>query len=123
MCEPRKPAPPLIRQVLTAPLVRAKPLRRRGYPRLACLSASGEPRVSGPTPCEPPASDTPTAHMSAANHAAGELLWTPSAERIERSRMTAYMRWLADERGVEVAGYEELWRWSVDHVEDFWRSI
>jgi len=56
-------------------------------------------------------------------HAQSELLWTPSQERIERSNMTAYARWLAEERGVETAGYQELWRWSVDNLEDFWRSI
>jgi acetoacetyl-CoA synthetase len=52
-----------------------------------------------------------------------EMLWEPSAEAIERSAMTRYMRWLADERGVEAADYESLWRWSVENVEDFWASI
>ena len=28
--------------------------------------------------------------------------------------MTRYMRWLADERGLEFGDYEALWRWSVD---------
>ncbi len=37
--------------------------------------------------------------------------------------MTRYMRWLAAERGVELDGYDELWRWSVDELEDFWASI
>src|SRR5688572_16701351 len=53
----------------------------------------------------------------------GEKLWEPSAEAIERSQMTAYMRWLAEERSVEVSDYESLWRWSVDELEDFWRTI
>jgi acetoacetyl-CoA synthetase len=44
-------------------------------------------------------------------------------EAIERSQMTRYMRWLADEREVSVDSYEELWRWSVENVEDFWQSI
>jgi acetoacetyl-CoA synthetase len=50
-------------------------------------------------------------------------LWEPSPEAIERSRMTAYMRWLAAERGIDAGDYESLWRWSVDELEDFWRSI
>src|SRR4051812_20959572 len=33
------------------------------------------------------------------------------------------MRWLADERGVDVATYADLWRWSVDDLERFWSSI
>ena len=53
----------------------------------------------------------------------GELLWEPSAESVERSQMTAFMRWLAAERGVEADDYDALWRWSVDRLEDFWASI
>ena len=52
-----------------------------------------------------------------------EKLWEPSAELIERSRMTEYMRWLEAERGLSFDGYEELWRWSVDDIEAFWASI
>jgi acetoacetyl-CoA synthetase len=54
---------------------------------------------------------------------AAEMLWEPSAEMVERSRLTEFMRWLAAERGREFGGYEELWRWSVDDLEGFWRSI
>ena len=53
----------------------------------------------------------------------GELLWEPSAESVERSTMTRYMRWLADERGLEFGDYESLWRWSASVIEDFWASI
>jgi acetoacetyl-CoA synthetase len=52
-----------------------------------------------------------------------ELLWEPSAETVERARLTAFTRWLAEERGLELDGYEELWRWSVDDLEGFWRAI
>ncbi len=56
--------------------------------------------------------------------ATGELLWTPSAEAIERSNLTAYMRWVEAERGLRFDGdYHALWRWSVDQLEDFWQSI
>jgi len=53
----------------------------------------------------------------------GELLWEPSAESVERSTMTRYMRWLADERDLEFGDYESLWRWSASEIEDFWASI
>jgi acetoacetyl-CoA synthetase len=53
----------------------------------------------------------------------GEKLWEPSAEAVEGSAMTAYMRWLAAERGVEAADYRRLWEWSVEELEDFWRSL
>ena len=52
-----------------------------------------------------------------------EVLWTPSRERIERAAVTRFQRWLETERGVATGSYEELWRWSVDDVEGFWRSI
>lgn len=31
--------------------------------------------------------------------------------------------WLQSERGVALADYESLHRWSVDHVEDFWQAV
>jgi acetoacetyl-CoA synthetase len=54
---------------------------------------------------------------------APEPLWEPSAELIERSRLSEYMRWLAAERGLAFADYEALWRWSVDDLDAFWASI
>ena len=51
------------------------------------------------------------------------MLWEPSAEVVERSRLTGFMRWLAAERGLEFDGYEALWRWSVDDLEGFWAAI
>ena len=48
-----------------------------------------------------------------------ELLWTPSAETIERSRLTAFARAV----GLEGASYDELWRWSVTDLEGFWAAI
>jgi acetoacetyl-CoA synthetase len=48
-----------------------------------------------------------------------ELLWTPSADAIERSRLTEFARAV----GHEGASYEELWDWSVTDVEAFWSAI
>jgi acetoacetyl-CoA synthetase len=50
-------------------------------------------------------------------------LWTPSPEDCERAEMTRFMRWAGERRGRPFAGYNELWRWSVDELEDFWASI
>jgi acetoacetyl-CoA synthetase len=55
--------------------------------------------------------------------ARGELLWEPSAESVERSTMTRYMRWLAESRGRAFDDYESLWRWSATDIENFWASI
>jgi len=55
--------------------------------------------------------------------AEGELLWEPSAELVERSRLTEFMRWLEAERGLAYDGYPELWQWSVDDLDGFWSAI
>jgi len=55
--------------------------------------------------------------------AEGELLWEPSAELVERSRLTEFMRWLEAERGLAFDGYQELWQWSVDDLDGFWSAI
>ncbi len=55
--------------------------------------------------------------------AAPEPLWEPSAQLVERSRLTAFTRWLAAERELEFADYDALWQWSVDDLDGFWRAI
>ena len=50
-------------------------------------------------------------------------LWEPSAAFAQRTRLRAYMDWLAAYHGVEVDDYDALWRWSVGDVEAFWSSI
>ena len=52
-----------------------------------------------------------------------EVLWAPAAEMVERSQLTAYMRWLAEERHLHFEDYHALWRWSVTEIEEFWRTI
>src|SRR4051795_13342017 len=46
------------------------------------------------------------------------VLWTPSPARIERARITSF----AQSRGLPEE-YDALWRWSVEHLEDFWAAI
>ena len=53
----------------------------------------------------------------------GDLLWSPSEERKSQANITRYMAWLRESRGLDVATYDELWRWSVDELEAFWASI
>jgi acetoacetyl-CoA synthetase len=53
------------------------------------------------------------------------ILWRPTEEQIEEATLTRFARWLARERGVDVEAddYAALWRWSTEHVEDFWAAI
>ena len=41
----------------------------------------------------------------------------------QRAEMTRFMRWAGERRGRAFADYDELWRWSVDELEDFWAAI
>ncbi|MBO0822694.1 MAG: acetoacetate--CoA ligase, partial [Actinobacteria bacterium] len=52
----------------------------------------------------------------------GNVLWTPSAERVAGANITAFQAWLAD-RGHRFDSYEALWHWSVTDLEGFWQAI
>jgi acetoacetyl-CoA synthase len=54
---------------------------------------------------------------------AGDLLWTPSPGRVAEANITAFMTWLNRTRGLEFAGYPQLWEWSVTELEGFWQAI
>ncbi|MEH7483167.1 acetoacetate--CoA ligase [Neobacillus drentensis] len=53
----------------------------------------------------------------------GTLMWEPSAEMKEKAQLTAYIKWLKEKKDKDFANYDELWRWSVDELENFWESI
>jgi acetoacetyl-CoA synthetase len=53
----------------------------------------------------------------------GDLLWTPSAERVAGANLTAFTSWLAAERGLRFDDYNALWRWSVEDLEAFWQAV
>jgi acetoacetyl-CoA synthetase len=53
----------------------------------------------------------------------GTLLWEPSTQMKEQANLTRYMRWLAQKKGLHFTENEELWVWSVEHLEDFWASL
>ena len=38
-------------------------------------------------------------------------------------RITVFERWLADRHGLHFSRYEDLWRWSVNDLNAFWRAI
>lgn len=51
----------------------------------------------------------------------GDLLWSPSPERIARANVTGFARH-AGRDGAE-ADPGELWRWSVEQPEEFWEQL
>jgi acetoacetyl-CoA synthetase len=55
--------------------------------------------------------------------AQGDVLWTPPPDARERYVVGRYLGWLERERGLSLAGYDDLWRWSVSDLEGFWSSV
>jgi acetoacetyl-CoA synthetase len=53
----------------------------------------------------------------------GELLYTPTEERVSEARITGYLSWLSAHRGLAFDNYEQLWSWSVTDLEGFWSSV
>ena len=53
----------------------------------------------------------------------GDLLFEPSRERVEASRLTTFAAWLAERTGRTFASYDELWRYSVTEVGEFWLRL
>ncbi len=51
------------------------------------------------------------------------VLWEPSDEVVEEANITAYSRWLEEEKGIHARGYPELWAWSVRELEQFQESV
>ncbi|HJQ06073.1 MAG TPA: AMP-binding protein, partial [Nocardioides sp.] len=52
-----------------------------------------------------------------------ELLTAPTPEGVERARVQGFLRWLAAERDVTLATWEELHAWSVAELEQFWAAV
>ncbi|MBV9730239.1 MAG: acetoacetate--CoA ligase [Pseudonocardiales bacterium] len=51
------------------------------------------------------------------------ILWQPDPATVARSQMAAFRGWLSATRGVAVADYDALWRWSVADLEGFWGAF
>jgi acetoacetyl-CoA synthetase len=50
-------------------------------------------------------------------------LWTPPSEMVASARMTDFMTWAAARHERTFEDYPELWRWSVEEIEQFWAAI
>ncbi|NUT76793.1 acetoacetate--CoA ligase [Pseudomonas sp. C1C7] len=52
-----------------------------------------------------------------------EILWQPSAERIGKTRMEAFRRFVIKRHHVHLDDYAALHQWSIDQRPDFWQAI
>ena len=51
------------------------------------------------------------------------MLWSPSQSFIESTNFHHYVEWLVNTKRKAFNNYHEVWKWSVDNLEDFWKSI
>ena len=52
----------------------------------------------------------------------GEVVWRPADDGSDGRRLRDFQAWVAEHGGPDAAGYDELWRWSVDDLEGFWAA-
>ncbi|MGH8665297.1 MAG: acetoacetate--CoA ligase [Burkholderiales bacterium] len=50
-------------------------------------------------------------------------LWQPTPETTARANLTAFMRMANERYRLACADYDALWRWSIDHRDQFWQSV
>lgn len=53
----------------------------------------------------------------------GKLLWEPTQEMQNESNVKKFMNWLEESRGLKFETYNQLWKWSVTEIENFWTAI
>ncbi|MFC5744652.1 acetoacetate--CoA ligase [Actinomadura rugatobispora] len=64
--------------------------------------------------------------MRTAPDPVGRVLWRPTPESAARTRLHRFAAWVSERRGLDFgdpAGYDAVWRWSVDHLEQFWSDL
>ena len=53
----------------------------------------------------------------------GRLLWQPSEDRIKSSNMFRFMTMINRQYGTSLAGYDDLYQWSIGNIPEFWRQM
>ena len=52
-----------------------------------------------------------------------DILWQPDADRIAKSRMDTFRRWVNQRHSLNLGDYPALHQWSIDQREAFWQAI
>ena len=52
-----------------------------------------------------------------------DTLWSPTADRIDRSALREYLNWLEVRERRPFPDHDALWAWSVEDLDRFWSSI
>jgi acetoacetyl-CoA synthetase len=61
--------------------------------------------------------------MSNTTTPAPKMLWQPSPALLRDCNLAQYSTWLAKEKDLHFQDYAALWKWSTEHIADFWESL
>jgi acetoacetyl-CoA synthetase len=50
-------------------------------------------------------------------------LWVPSKERVKQANLTRFIGLVNERYGLEIRSYDELYKWSIDCIPDFWAMM
>ncbi len=50
-------------------------------------------------------------------------LWLPDKTYIENSNIISFIKYVEELTGIQINSYDELYNWSVENIEEFWKSI
>lgn len=50
-------------------------------------------------------------------------LWTPSPAVVDNANLTKYQQWLSINKKLSFSSFDDLWQWSINSKEEFWRSL
>ena len=50
-------------------------------------------------------------------------IWRPSPARVRAANLTRFVECINSRRGTKLAGYDDLYPWSLEHPEDFWTEL
>ncbi len=50
-------------------------------------------------------------------------LWVPSKERVKQANITRYINFVNKKHNLTISSYDQLYRWSVDNISDFWEAM
>ncbi|UCE09004.1 MAG: acetoacetate--CoA ligase [Candidatus Thorarchaeota archaeon] len=52
-----------------------------------------------------------------------EALWNPTKQTIENANITKFIDSVNKKHNLGISNYNELYRWSIDNIEDFWAAM
>jgi acetoacetyl-CoA synthetase len=52
-----------------------------------------------------------------------KLLWSPTEENVKNANVTQFIEFVSEKRGIELAGYFDLYDWSISNIPAFWSDV